>query len=784
MSTNPIIQAEIAVKTDNLYAGLQKAAQGFNQFGKNIESQMGGLGKVIGNIKGPLVALGAAIGGMAWMKKAADDTVAWVKESQKLALVLGITAEKASVLKLAIGDIYGTDEEYLGMVGKVTKSLNSNEEAFKKLGVQTRDSQGNFRNTTDIILDTNTALSKIQSGTDRNIAGLQVYGKSWMDASKYVALTAEVMAAAEEKAHRLNLAVGPEAEANVNAYRASMNDVEDVVQGLQMTLGQELLPSLTELGIWFAEIGPPLVKAFSVTIKSLITAWHTLVFVIKSVAITVASVVNIMIDGLTSGFGIIKKAMSGDFKGAWEDAKRYPGEIAASFKNNFGIIADEYEKLGEKLGNTWDGRGARAADPNTGSKTKTSSDDDKKAKEARRKAEQDEYAWQLSELKKREDLLKKQVEQEEKVYDIWAKSKLDFMLTSIDIEELQANESFNNYEISSTELLAQQRIFEEKRYALKNQALQDRLALDNLEASERARIEAEQDALSNQRRLKNMELDILERQQANQNNGSAGFFAGLDQMFNEGKNKFDQFKNVATSVASSIQNTFATSITSIMTGQMKLGNALKSIWTSIKSIMVKAVSDIIAAKIKEWAVDKAIAIWKSMNTKKEVVENTTKQASNTGAAASGIFQAHSGIPFVGVALAIGFVALMMAMMSKFTARAVGGLVSKPEYTLLGEAGPEIVAPESSFKDYINTLTNTIHSDIEQRNAKSAANLRLASESMAVQSQSNASSNGNAGSNVNQITLSGNYFIGSGKEGMDSAAKAINDLITHHDQYFG
>lgn len=71
--------------------------------------------------------------------------------------------------------------------------------------------------------------------------------------------------------------------------------------------------------------------------------------------------------------------------------------------------------------------------------------------------------------------------------------------------------------------------------------------------------------------------------------------------------------------------------------------------------------------------------------------------SNVAAAASGALAAHSGIPFVGIALGLAAVAAIIAAMASLPKFAKGGIVSGPTLAMVGEyagasGNPEVIAP--------------------------------------------------------------------------------------------
>ena len=89
---------------------------------------------------------------------------------------------------------------------------------------------------------------------------------------------------------------------------------------------------------------------------------------------------------------------------------------------------------------------------------------------------------------------------------------------------------------------------------------------------------------------------------------------------------------------------------------------------------------------QEMAASAALAATKNVET-----------TSNVAAAASGAMAAHSGIPFVGIALGLAAVAAIIAAMASLPKFAKGGIVSGPTLAMVGEyagasGNPEVIAP--------------------------------------------------------------------------------------------
>ena len=113
-----------------------------------------------------------AIGGIAYKAaQNADDLNTMAKQT-------GFTTDELQKMQYAADRIDVSMETITGAAAKMTRQLGSNEDKFASLGVATRDVNGNFRSTSDIFYDTVKALSQIDNETERDVAAMDIFGKS------------------------------------------------------------------------------------------------------------------------------------------------------------------------------------------------------------------------------------------------------------------------------------------------------------------------------------------------------------------------------------------------------------------------------------------------------------------------------------------------------------------------------------------------------------------------------------------------------------------------------
>ena len=104
------------------------------------------------------------------------------------------------------------------------------QEAFAALGVAVTDSNGKLRNTNDVFNDAVSALSKMEAGTDKNIAAMDLFGKTAGPAfiqSGAIDAMDEFTALAEN----YGVNVGPQAVAQAAAFQRNVASLKTVAPG-------------------------------------------------------------------------------------------------------------------------------------------------------------------------------------------------------------------------------------------------------------------------------------------------------------------------------------------------------------------------------------------------------------------------------------------------------------------------------------------------------------------------------------------------------------------------
>jgi hypothetical protein len=359
MANNSELKVLITGDASSAMGALQGLTKSVKGAADQIEGHFNGIARVVDNLAAPIMKLTALFGGGALFRGAVDGAVEMGKETGKLQRVMGGTSRDASILAVAIGDIYGDTDGFLAGAAKVTRTLNTNEQAIKDLGVTTRLSNGAWKSTPVLISEINAKLAEYTEGTARNVAAQKIYGKSYQEMLRYIAMTPEILEEARRKVDELGLALDGEGKAKIKAYRAAMNDVHDVFQAVRLRVGLEVMPSLTALGNWFTSVAP---GGINLTIHALRTLGEVLSMTTVKVGLLALAVQGLGGATVIRGLGNLAAALREVVSASWyntEGPLSALGSRLATFAGSGGLVITAL--AGVALGLEWlDKSGKRA----------------------------------------------------------------------------------------------------------------------------------------------------------------------------------------------------------------------------------------------------------------------------------------------------------------------------------------------------------------------------------------------------------------------------------------
>lgn len=347
------INVSIAAQFSKLLEGLDKATAGIQSSTSAWTSQFKGLSAVVGMVEGAFVALAAAIAGGAVLGQAIEVVTEGVDQLRLFGQELGLASDEAAGLNDALEDIGSSSDAYLGAVTKLTRQIRSNEDQLRALGLQTRDTSGNLRESRDLFFDAIGILDQYKAGTDRNAVASLLFGRSIRDVQALMRLNRDDIEASTEKMRAWGLVVGQEDVEASYRFKRAQEDVKDVGEAVGKVVGQALLPTLSQLGEWFGQTGPAMVVIFRVALATLMTPIVWLIGTLREVydvaSFTFPSI-GILISRVAEATSL---AMKGDFAGAVKTIKDGFTDIGDRGRRTWQDMIADAQKASAEINRLW-----------------------------------------------------------------------------------------------------------------------------------------------------------------------------------------------------------------------------------------------------------------------------------------------------------------------------------------------------------------------------------------------------------------------------------------------
>ena len=659
------IVADFLDKMGAAHKGTQEAAQNIN---KSVE----GIGKGFEKLMSTMGALGGILAGGAMFKEAIDKTLEWNGEVMKLSRTLGITSEDASGLAVALHHVGIGGDTFTGIAMKMTKQMRANGEAFDKLGVSTKDSNGEWRNTSEVMVDAIEKLNSMQAGTDRNVAAQALFGARVGDLGPLLRINKDLLEESAEKAKKYNLVVGPEGAAQTRAYKDAMKDVQLITQSLQVQVGNVLMPILLKLGQFLGEEGPKLAEGFGYAIKGVVQVFYVLKAVIETITIVVTAVFDELIIIFTTLGKVMMAVMSGDFKGAVAIGKQGLQEIKAEDEAVVDGIKKSWADLAKNSKELWsDGPKKKSKKPEgdtlggddlkVGKKEKpnlvgeweaeltkqkallTESDGDlaEMAKEDERKFWEGKLAltkkgsaeWVAIRLKMAEDgkAIQKAEDEEQKKADketsdlakLTRQDEMAAAKNAIEVKRANLAAAVQLGQITHAQELAELKKFHAEELKIEIDAL---LAEQALHKDDPVKFAEIQNRILAAKRKSNLDIQKINTQAAQE--------------------EMKTWTQVATVVTSSLGN----ALTGLITKTQSFGQAMQSMMQAISQGFMKLAMDMAMEWVKGEMIKKAASITTA----------TTQATGNAVVAGSGAAASAASIPVYGWAIALAAGAAVLA----------------------------------------------------------------------------------------------------------------------------
>lgn len=181
--------------------------------------------------------LGKAFGGAAVSVAEAGDTID--KESKKAQMSAEGYQEWSYIMERNGASIDGVKSAML----KLTKASESNNKAFKELGISSKDLKN--MNAEETFNATIKALQNIEDEEKRTVLATKLLGKQGVELGSLLSSSAEDTEALRQKVHDLGGVMSEDAVKNSADFSDSLTDIKTSIEGVKNNLISQFLPSLS-----------------------------------------------------------------------------------------------------------------------------------------------------------------------------------------------------------------------------------------------------------------------------------------------------------------------------------------------------------------------------------------------------------------------------------------------------------------------------------------------------------------------------------------------------------
>lgn len=237
-----------------------------------------------------IIGIGAMVSGFAKLSK---ETAAYADNILTLADQTGFTTEQIQRMQYACMKLDVEFSTVEGSISKLTtnmykaqKGSDDLEKVFKKLHIRIKDGSGHLRDSKEVFFEAIDALGKMTNETEKDALAQQLFGKSAKELNTIIKAGSDQFKEYEQNAKKV---MTDEQLNRANAYQEAMEELNETMETLRLSLGEALVPLLTAIADFFANIPVPLLR--TITILAALTAG--IVMVAKAIA-SVKTIMNVL----------------------------------------------------------------------------------------------------------------------------------------------------------------------------------------------------------------------------------------------------------------------------------------------------------------------------------------------------------------------------------------------------------------------------------------------------------------------------------------------------------
>ncbi len=216
----------------------------FRDVMKGLGSVLAGVGKAIAAVAAAAFAAAGAIAGFVFKFASIGDDL------QTMSDKTGLTVEKLQELDY-IGKQIGVDGDVIkGALNKTIAGMSGAKDKtsdfakiYKQLRVDLRDSNGDYKSSQQVMMETIKSLGAMTDETERDMLTQKLFGKSWQEINPLIKTSTAEFERLRQQAHDVGAVMSDDAVKGLAGFNDTLDGLKSGVKGVGGEIAAALLPA-------------------------------------------------------------------------------------------------------------------------------------------------------------------------------------------------------------------------------------------------------------------------------------------------------------------------------------------------------------------------------------------------------------------------------------------------------------------------------------------------------------------------------------------------------------
>ena len=245
---------------------VEDSSESFNDFGEAAEAAgevaaaaMEAVVVAVEAVVTAAVAAGAAVGAAfaeagSALVNATTSAAGLADEINTLEKTTGLSTDTiqelnyaSELLDVSTSTVTGSITKLEKQMGNAADGTQSAIDKFDELGVAFQDEEGNMRSAEDVFWDAIDALGQFENESERDAAAMELFGRSAKELNPLIEAGSDAFRDLADEAHEVGYVMDGDTLDAFNALQDNMDRMDSITQAVSNSLGQVLLPILTDM---------------------------------------------------------------------------------------------------------------------------------------------------------------------------------------------------------------------------------------------------------------------------------------------------------------------------------------------------------------------------------------------------------------------------------------------------------------------------------------------------------------------------------------------------------